>query len=144
MRSVRRTEVARSGQLGGHSRDHLIDDGGQGVLLHPGRVVGPEVAHVRVVADVVADPIGVVVGEIGTLATRCGGPESVVHEGVGRLVPVDDVPALAEGLAWMHRHAADFDPEALRQDALRRFGPAAVAGQLQTVYSKALAQRGAR
>jgi len=78
------------------------------------------------------------------LATRSGGPESVVHDGVGRLVPVDDVPALAEGLAWLYQHSADFDPEALRQDALQRFGPAAVAGQLQAVYARVLAQRGAR
>lgn len=78
------------------------------------------------------------------LATRCGGPESVVHDGVGRLVPTEDVPALAQGLAWLHQHSSDFDPEALRQDALQRFGPAAVARRLQAVYVRVLAQRGAK
>ncbi|MBT9501931.1 MAG: glycosyltransferase [Burkholderiaceae bacterium] len=117
--------------------------------LHPDQV--PQAlaqAHALVSASR-HETFGVVLAEAlaagrPVLATRSGGPESVVHDGVGRMVATDDVPALAEGLAWLHQHSADFDPKALRQDALQRFGPAAVASQLQAVYARVLAQRGTR
>ncbi|WP_298832114.1 glycosyltransferase [uncultured Piscinibacter sp.] len=75
------------------------------------------------------------------LATRCGGPESIVHDGNGRLVAVDDVPALAEALAWMRARAAEFDAAAIRADALRRFSRAAVAGRLAALYESVIARR---
>lgn len=75
------------------------------------------------------------------LATRCGGPESIVHDGNGRLVEVDNVPAMAEALARMRTSAAAFDPAAIRADALRRFSREVVAGQLSALYESVLARR---
>jgi glycosyltransferase involved in cell wall biosynthesis len=69
------------------------------------------------------------------LATRCGGPEGIVHPGNGRLVAVGDVAALAEGLAWLAAHGSAFDARTLRDDAICRFGRAAVVGQLEQVYA---------
>lgn len=73
------------------------------------------------------------------LTTRCGGPESIVRTGVGRVVNVDDVRALADGLAWMVEHLAEFDTHDLREDALRRFSRAVVTAQLAAVYEAAVA-----
>ena len=42
------------------------------------------------------------------IATRCGGPEEIVDDGVtGWLVPVGDVAAMAERMAWLLGHPAE-------------------------------------
>ena len=42
------------------------------------------------------------------VATRCGGPEEIVEDGkTGFLVPVGDVPAMAERMAWLLDHTGD-------------------------------------
>lgn len=60
------------------------------------------------------------------LATRCGGPEGIVGVADGRLVPVDDVPALAAGLLAEY----DEDARGRRERAVQRFGRQAVGEQL--------------
>jgi len=40
------------------------------------------------------------------VATRCGGPDSVVSDDVGFLTPVGDAAAMAERMAWMLQHPA--------------------------------------
>lgn len=77
------------------------------------------------------------------LATRCGGPESVVTDEVGRLVAVEDIGALAQGMAWLREHCASFQAPRLRAYATERFGPAAVASQLLPIYERALRLRSA-
>jgi glycosyltransferase involved in cell wall biosynthesis len=74
------------------------------------------------------------------VATRSGGPESIVNEANGLLVGVDDVAGLAEALATMARCAGDFDAGAIRADALQRFSRSAVAGQLVQVFEAVLAR----
>lgn len=75
------------------------------------------------------------------VATRCGGPESFVDEGCGRLVAVGDVAALAQALQWMKSQAASFDPMALRARIERLCSRAAVSAQLRAVYAAVLGAR---
>jgi glycosyltransferase involved in cell wall biosynthesis len=70
------------------------------------------------------------------LATRSGGPESIVTERDGVLVPPRDVDALAAGLRTILTQ--QYDTEAIRAGAVQRFGGAAVTAALERVYRRVL------
>jgi glycosyltransferase involved in cell wall biosynthesis len=73
------------------------------------------------------------------VATRSGGPEEIVTERDGVLVPPRDADALAEGLRTvLTRH---YDAEAIRAGAVQRFGSAAVTAALEGVYRRVLLGR---
>ena len=72
------------------------------------------------------------------VATRCGGPEEIVNDRVGVLVPPEDPEALARGIAHVLGHARDYDPVALRTYALDRFGLELVGERLREVYEDAV------
>jgi glycosyltransferase involved in cell wall biosynthesis len=72
------------------------------------------------------------------VATRCGGPEDIVDERVGALVPPDDAEALAEGIERVLRHPADYAPAALRAHALQNFGLESVGQRLALVYRQSI------
>lgn len=92
------------------------------------------------------ETFGVVVAEAlmcgrPVLATRCGGPEALVGDGDGLLVPADDVPALADGLERLVSSLPGFDAAAIRRRALARFSRAAVVDALEPIYRRVLARR---
>jgi glycosyltransferase involved in cell wall biosynthesis len=70
------------------------------------------------------------------VATRSGGPESIVTAENGLLVPPGDVPALAQALAEMRRRARFYDPETLRASAVARFSRPVVVDALERVYAR--------
>src|SRR6266851_5255772 len=72
------------------------------------------------------------------VATRCGGPEDIVNEKVGILVPPEDPQALAAGIAQVLDRRSNYVPEALRSYALQHFGLDSVGHRLKTVYDEAL------
>ena len=72
------------------------------------------------------------------VATRCGGPEEVLTNGLGKLVPVEDPQALAAGIAEVHQTLPQYDPATLRASVLSRFGMHAVGDRLQQVYHEVL------
>ena len=78
------------------------------------------------------------------VATRCGGPEDVVVDTVGELVPVGDHEALAEALTRVLARRTAFDPEALRDYALSRFGIRTVVDRTLEIYADALPTVAAR
>ncbi len=71
------------------------------------------------------------------VATRCGGPESIVTPVNGRLVSVGNVGELAGAMEQTIRER--FDARASIADCLARFGPAAVAKQYVALYERACA-----
>lgn len=75
------------------------------------------------------------------VATKCGGPESIVKEGDGLLVAPRDPCALADGMQKVLEHLTDYDPMQISWRAHERFGARSVAAQLTEIYSKALAGR---
>jgi len=69
---------------------------------------------------------------IPVISTRCGGPEEIVEPGLGLLVERDDEEGLSRAMLEVTEQSY---PEcALRDRALGRFGFAAVAQQLVSVY----------
>jgi glycosyltransferase involved in cell wall biosynthesis len=75
------------------------------------------------------------------VATRCGGPEDIVDERVGVLVPPEDPHALAAGIQKVLDHRDAFDPVTLRAHALDRFGLESVTARYAEVYEEALGRR---
>jgi glycosyltransferase involved in cell wall biosynthesis len=75
------------------------------------------------------------------IATRCGGPESIVEDRDGILVPLDDVPSLAAAMSRMRNGRTTYDGAVIRASCLRRFGEGAISSRLISFYrSAALAQ----
>ncbi len=68
------------------------------------------------------------------IATRCGGPEAIVHEGNGLLVDVGDFHALAEAMRTMAVNWGFYDSGLIRRDFEARFSRPAVVGQLSNLY----------
>ena len=74
------------------------------------------------------------------VATRCGGPEDIVTEEVGRLVPTEDPGALADAVASVLADPGRFRPAALRAYALERFGWEKIVPQIASEYGRVLGQ----
>ncbi|RFO98809.1 hypothetical protein DIC66_02740 [Rhodoferax lacus] len=68
------------------------------------------------------------------IATRCGGPEDIVHAGNGLLVPVGNVEALAAAMRGMVTHAARYAPPDLRSDFLTRFSATTALARMEPWY----------
>lgn len=75
------------------------------------------------------------------VATRCGGPEDIVADQVGVLVPPGDADALTAGIEQVlaTRHA--YDPSRLRAYALEKFGLESVGRRMKAVYEQAVQDR---
>lgn len=69
------------------------------------------------------------------IATRCGGPESIVNETNGILVPVSDPAALAKAMDQMKKSIRSYNREEIRADFLKRFSKQTVTGQITALYS---------
>jgi glycosyltransferase involved in cell wall biosynthesis len=68
------------------------------------------------------------------VATRCGGPESIVNATNGRMVAVDDVAGLADAMKHVAENLDAFDPRAIRADFETRFSRKAVVRELVKLY----------
>lgn len=73
------------------------------------------------------------------IATRCGGPESIIREQDGILVPADDVLALAEAMKKMRSAYASYDAAEIRAACIARYSEPVIAARLTAVYSAVLA-----
>ena len=73
------------------------------------------------------------------VATRCGGPETLITPQNGLLVPNHDPPALAQALRQMYETWQQYDPPALRQHCIEHFGEQAVVTMIREWYQQARA-----
>jgi glycosyltransferase involved in cell wall biosynthesis len=94
-----------------------------------------------------SETFGVVIAEAmacgcPVITTRSGGPQWVVGQGCGILVPVGDAPALADAIVGLACGQSDVDTNKARQSIVDRFGQDAVVGQLEVVYREVLSRRG--
>ncbi len=90
-----------------------------------------------------AESFGLVLAEAlacGTpvVATKCGGPEDIVNDQVGALVPPDDPEALAGAIGEVLDKRSEFDPVRLRSYALENFGLESVGLRVASLYQEAL------
>ncbi len=139
----------------------LIDElGQQATKLHLGdcvRFLGPLTRHQvreamwRASAFVVSSRVetfGIVAIEalatgLPVIATKCGGPETILAPGDGLLVEADDSLALARALESMARTAASYAAEDMRERCVRRFGSVGVGRQLMGLYAHVVQRQGA-
>lgn len=88
------------------------------------------------------ETFGVVVVEamatgLPVVATRCGGPEDIVTEDTGLLVPPTDTEALARGLRTIREQWPTFDEAGIRKQALARYGPEPFVRRTRSLYRRA-------
>lgn len=72
------------------------------------------------------------------VATRCGGPEDIVTDDVGVLVPPEDPEALAGGIERVLDRRHIYVPMALRAHAVSNFGLESVSGRVYDLYRRAV------
>jgi teichuronic acid biosynthesis glycosyltransferase TuaC len=70
------------------------------------------------------------------LATRCGGPQSIVDDSNGVLVAPGDVDALVGGLQTLSQRLPAFTPETMRAAAVARYGRAAVGALWAALFER--------
>lgn len=72
------------------------------------------------------------------IATKCGGPESIVNEDNGLLAEVGDSDDLAHKISWMIDHYDRYKPEIIRADFMNRFSQKVVGNQIMELYKKVM------
>ncbi|HEY1754525.1 MAG TPA: glycosyltransferase [Bryobacteraceae bacterium] len=72
------------------------------------------------------------------VATRCGGPEDIVNDQVGVLVPKEDPEALAKGIRHVLEHTEEYPPAKLRAHALEKFGLEPVGNRMARLYEQSV------
>ncbi|OLP17275.1 hypothetical protein BST81_15765 [Leptolyngbya sp. 'hensonii'] len=70
------------------------------------------------------------------IATACGGPECMVNSGNGILVPTQNEPALGAAMVKIMEQINQYNPLAIRQDCIARFGEKAVVSRLLEIYAR--------
>ena len=73
------------------------------------------------------------------IGTMCGGPQDIITEQSGVLVPVDDVEAMAQAMLTMLDKAATYDRETIRANIIARFGRDTVCNALGKACADAAA-----
>src|SRR3546814_20494591 len=89
------------------------------------------------------ETFGVVLAEATALgrpviATRCGGPESIVSDGDGYLVDVDNVEELAAAMVQLVDNIKQFEPDSIRMRCAKRFSAEVVTTQLKEAYCEVI------
>lgn len=74
------------------------------------------------------------------VATACGGPEDIVNEANGLLVPRGDVDAMAAAMRQIFANVDKYDPIRISRDCEERFGEHAVCERLKLVYETVLTE----
>jgi glycosyltransferase involved in cell wall biosynthesis len=74
------------------------------------------------------------------VATRCGGPEDIVNDSVGALVPPEDPEALAQAIERVIDGRDRYEPASLRSYALQKFSWQRVTEQYLDLYKEAIAR----
>ena len=64
------------------------------------------------------------------IATMCGGPQDILTDETGMLVPMDDVEAMADAMLTMLDKAPAYDRQAIRQHIIDKFGRDTVCGAI--------------
>ena len=75
------------------------------------------------------------------VATRCGGPEDIVNDQVGVLVPPEDPASLANAIEEVIDHRDHYEPKFLRDYALERFSWERITERYLDLYREAAAER---
>ena len=72
------------------------------------------------------------------IATRCGGPESIVNEDNGKLVEIGNIQELSLAMKEVANKWKEYQPWLIRNDFEQRFSRKVVVRQLMSLYQQAL------
>ncbi|GAB2645341.1 glycosyltransferase [Psychrobacter pocilloporae] len=72
------------------------------------------------------------------IATKCGGPESIVNEKVGKLVKVDDISELSKAMLDTYLSYNKYNSNDIREYCIDNFSEEAVTSKLGNVYQSVL------
>lgn len=72
------------------------------------------------------------------ISTRSGGPESIVNDKNGFLVPVDDVEELSKAMQQLYNHYHEYNPAEIRKECEDRFSEEVIVGKIKEVYHSLL------
>jgi glycosyltransferase involved in cell wall biosynthesis len=72
------------------------------------------------------------------ISTRSGGPEDIVDEKNGLLVPTNDREALGKAMQYMVENYNTYNPQEIQQRCHEKFSEASVAKRLVNVYQQVL------
>ena len=91
------------------------------------------------------ETFGVVVIEalalgIPVIATRCGGPESILREKDGVLIPTNDVDALATAMEKVLATRDDYDSDEIRKACASRYSESSIAARLRLAYQSCVSE----
>jgi L-malate glycosyltransferase len=75
------------------------------------------------------------------ISTRCGGPEELIDDKNGMLVPVHDAESLAGAMMQVYNKQEVYNAELIRENCIRQYGQQAVAEKLISVYNTILDRR---
>jgi glycosyltransferase involved in cell wall biosynthesis len=70
------------------------------------------------------------------IATECGGPESIVNDKNGRLVPVDNIESLIKAMKYMYTNAKEYNNEHIAMDTKNKFSDKIISEKLINLYEK--------
>lgn len=72
------------------------------------------------------------------VATKCGGPEETVNEKTGVVVEKADAEALAAGIRYVIEHYENYNPEEIREYAVKNFSQQVVIERLNNLFDQIL------
>jgi glycosyltransferase involved in cell wall biosynthesis len=72
------------------------------------------------------------------IATKCGGPESIINHTNGILVPKNNIYDLASAMTKMIKNYDKYNPENIREDCLKRYGGISISRMLVSLYHQVL------
>jgi len=72
------------------------------------------------------------------ISTKCGGPNHVIKEGDGYLIPIDDEQAIVDSMKNMMNNK--WDGESISERCIQRFGKSVIIDQLEELYSTSINQ----
>ena len=110
--------------LGSLSRNQVkIEMSNASALVHPSRYETFGVVIIEALA------IGLPV-----IATRCGGPESIVIDGVGLLIDPGSVTQLSQAMNDLYINYQEYSPEGIREYCESKFSERVVVSELGKIY----------
>jgi len=72
------------------------------------------------------------------IATKCGGPETIVNDCNGVLVPIDNQDSLAKAMNMMIANSQNYDKMTIRQYCIENYSQDRIADKIIDIYEKAI------
>lgn len=135
----RRSLEGRIRELGLHSKIHLLGQLSRSDLRNRMKECNAFILSSR------AETFGVVVIEAmamgkPVIATRCGGPEEIVLENTGVLVPKENPLSLSDAMVRLATGQLQFNALNIRDSCIDRFGAPAVVSDLERIYQEVVVE----